>query len=300
MPTNTSGDDNHSQQTTNTAHLMMSGQLRQLPTGDLFVDDKLVTGGTVFRNGVSSQHIDFLEDNPSEMTWGRRIALSLMERKWYNPHAGEPALEENGFDDSFKDAQMDLTSDTSEDPAKNMFGRITTTRPNLKKGWAYFEHVTLTRFIVEQKEKSQKKNICWRIIRKFQKRDKKMERAEPGDNEVQTRLYSPFFTPHKQLGDFGLGIGLYFSTLRAIAFITLVLGLVSSYNINFFASDAYMPGESRAAITNKFIQGSAVCTNTRKPELVNMMVAVFVSQSLFSVPLSSVGTRSRLRVRDSQ
>ena len=170
MPTYPPGDDNHSQQTTHTAHLMMSGQLRQLSTGDLFVDDKLVSED---QNGVSDQNIDFLEDNPSEMTWGRRIALSLMERKWYNPRAGDTALDENGFDESFKDAQMDVPFDASDDPVvdpvDNMFGRITTTRPNLKKAWAYFEHVTLTRFIVEKKKNNQKKNICRRIIRKFQK-----------------------------------------------------------------------------------------------------------------------------------
>jgi hypothetical protein len=300
MPTYPPGDDNQSQQTTHTAHLMMSGQLRQLSTGDLFVDDKLVSED---QNGVSDQNIDFLEDNPTEMTWGRRIALSLMERKWYNPRAGDTALDENGFDESFKDAQMDVPLDASDDPidpVDNMFGRITTTSPNLKKAWAYFEHVTLTRFIVEKKKNNQKKNICRRIIRKFQKGDKKMERAEPGDNEVQTRLYSPVFTPHKQLGDFGLGIGLYFSTLRAIALITLVLGLVSSYNINYFASEAYMSDESRGVITNKFIQGSAVCTNTRKPDPLNMLVRVFASHSLFSVPPSSVGTLSRLRVHLSQ
>jgi hypothetical protein len=42
-----------------------------------------------------------------------------------------------------------------------------------------------------------------------------MQAAEPGEKGRPTRLYDPIFTPHKQLGHFGLGIGLYFSTLRA-------------------------------------------------------------------------------------
>lgn len=108
-----------------------------------------------------------------------------------------------------------------------------------------------------------KKNIFLRIFRKlFCKADKKLEKAEPGDHEHQTRLYDPIFTPHNQLGDFGLGIGLYFSTLRAIGIITFVGGLMSTYNMSYFASDAYMPTEFRDQIDSVLLQGSAICTDT--------------------------------------
>jgi hypothetical protein len=89
-----------------------------------------------------------------------------------------------------------------------------------------------------------------------------LEKAEPGDHDNITRLYSPIFTPHAQLGDFGLGIGLYFATLRAIAFITLVAGLISIYNMNYFASEEYMPKEFRDQIESFLVQGSAICTDT--------------------------------------
>jgi hypothetical protein len=265
MKISSQGDDDQSQQTTSTAQLMMRGQLRVLPTGDLNVDDNLEAevylDNAIGDNGNSdSDDADpFLGDDPSEMTWGRRIALSLMNKKWYNPLAGEDLSGEN-----FEDAQMDAPSDPRDEPADDMFAEMSTTKPNLKKAWAYFEHVALDRYIVSEKKDNQKKNICHRIVRKFQKGDKKFERAEPGEGDVPTRLYSPMFTPHKQLGDFGLGIGLYFSTLRAIAVVTFLLGLVSVYNISYFASEAYLPDNLRLNIGTMLIRGSAVCTNTRK------------------------------------
>jgi hypothetical protein len=42
-----------------------------------------------------------------------------------------------------------------------------------------------------------------------------------------------------KLGDFGLGFGLYFSTLRAISYILFIAGMISVFNIYFFASDHY-------------------------------------------------------------
>lgn len=61
--------------------------------------------------------------------------------------------------------------------------------------------------------------------------------------------------------DFGLGIGLYFSTLRAIAFITFIAGLVSVYNIVYFASSEYQPPEFTHNIS-MLERGSAICTHT--------------------------------------
>jgi hypothetical protein len=76
--------------------------------------------------------------------------------------------------------------------------------------------VALPRYIVKPKESPTTKNLVVRCFRKlFCKGGKELTRAEPGEREYPTKLYQPIFTPHKQLGDFGLGIGLYFSTLRA-------------------------------------------------------------------------------------
>ncbi|KAG7353258.1 calcium-activated chloride channel [Nitzschia inconspicua] len=219
------------------------------------------------RSDNGKQMIDFLKDDPSEMTLGRRIALSLIDKKWYNPRAGEDDTEEQ------TSADMEGTLRTTSDALEN--GATTPTRqkiddfdammhnrkPSLAKAWAYFEHVALYRYLVPEDEKEkQKKSICVRAFRKFFcKGDKKLERAEPGESDDPTRLYSPFFTPHKQLGDFGLGLGLYFSTLRVITFITLIAGLISSYNVMYFASDMYLPQEYQEELPF-LLRGSAICT----------------------------------------
>jgi hypothetical protein len=178
----------------------MKGQLTETSSGRFNVDDSFSEGlPTASRSdpravgGESSSEIDFLKDDKSEMTWGRRIALSLMDYKWYNPKAGEEETEE-----SSSVMETPVESMKSEDDA---FDRTSSRKPNLQKAWAYFEHVSLDRYIVQDGPPKTKKNICRRVIRKFQKGNKKMEKAEPGENRVKTKLYSPQFTPHNQLGD---------------------------------------------------------------------------------------------------
>lgn len=247
------------------ASLLMKGRLTETSTGVFNLDDTVSDGIPGLTNG---RELDFLKDGKQEMTWGRRIALSLMHYSWYNPKVGleESRQEKDGnndangedFDDEFD--SLVIQSKTSFPNPGEEAEYTSTDVPSLEKAWAYFEHVALDRYIVEN-EKKVKKKLHIRVIRKFQKGDKKLDKAEPGDNTVKTRLYSPVFTPHGQLGDFGLGVGLYFSTLRAITAITFVLGLISLYNIAYFNSDDYMPGETRN-ITDFLLMGSAICTNT--------------------------------------
>jgi hypothetical protein len=118
--------------------------------------------------------------------------------------------------------------------------------PTLEKAWAYFDHVALSRYVIPPSTKhpnEKKKCLITRIIRKVCcKANKKLERAEPGERLRPTALYQPIFTPHNQLGDFGLGIGLYFSTLRAITVITLLATLLNIPNFIYYASSEYTPG----------------------------------------------------------
>ena len=91
--------------------------------------------------------------------------------------------------------------------------------------------------------------------------NKKFERAEPGEDDDPTRLYS-VLTPHKQLGDFGLGIGLYFSNLRILILVCFVCGCISMGNILYFASQEY-DSESEGILNMKdmFLKGSAACSS---------------------------------------
>ena len=189
--------------------------------------------------------IDFLLDDPSGMTLARRVALRLMQHQWYyKPRVLDGVSEALGASmipyrsSSLGPSAAPLTAAASE---AYPFSHSRRESPSLAKAWAYFEHVALPRHVLEPKDASiPKKNCLVRIIRKlFCKAGKELRRAEPGERELPTKLYEPLFTPHKQLGDFGLGIGLYFSTLRAMtvrggALVCFVLFLLGRYRKGAF------------------------------------------------------------------
>jgi hypothetical protein len=140
-------------------------------------------------NGNGKKTIDFLKDDPRDMTFGRRIALSLMDKKWYNPRAGEDEDEK----ELSRDVQGTLPSAsggletgpslTTQQKHDDFDTMMHNRQPSLAKAWAYFEHVALYRYLVPQDEpEKEKKNICVRGFRKlFCKGNKKLERAEPGE-----------------------------------------------------------------------------------------------------------------------
>jgi hypothetical protein len=146
----------------------------------------------------SKATIDFLKDDTRDMTFGRRIALSLIDKKWYNPKAGQTA---DTFEETSGGTRGALSSASSfkHDDFDTM---MTNSQPSLEKAWAFFEHVALYRYLVPPDgETKTKKNFFVRVFRKvFMKGDKKLDRAEPGEDDDPTKLYSPIFTPHKQLG----------------------------------------------------------------------------------------------------
>ena len=135
-------------------------------------------------------------------------------------------------------------------------------KASLAKAWAYFEHVTLPRHIDthEHKKKSKRvhKSIWTRCYRRlFAKGNESLERADPGEMHRPTKLYSPLFTPISQMGDFGLGTGLYFTTLRAMTIITFLLGVINIPNMMYFRSKEYGNGQEKLPL---LLQGSAICT----------------------------------------
>ncbi|KAL3940562.1 MAG: hypothetical protein SGBAC_004918 [Bacillariaceae sp.] len=177
--------------------------------------------------------IDFLKDERSSMTYGRRIGTeklsfvrevssALMNKTWYNPGI-----------------KVDERTKSGESG-----NRAVVAKPSLEKAWAYFEHFALDRYIIDHATASS---------------DRK--RAEPGENSVPTRLYSPIMLPHAQMGDFGIGIGLYFSTLRLVLLLSLISGLIGIANIHFFASPSYQSPSNRDSIF-PMVRGSAICTET--------------------------------------
>ena len=183
--------------------------------------------------------IDFKNDKSEDMTRGRRIALYLMNKSWYNPGAAiaVAAAKQKEKDATDKaEATASSSDNSSSDNNNNHDGNVvavvgkeerqhdrhhsgtateaTTSNttsvvapPSLEKAWGYFEHVALSRYIArdddeDEKASRPKKNILTRIIRKYSKGNKKLERAEPGENHIKTKLYDPIFTPHKQVSSY--------------------------------------------------------------------------------------------------
>lgn len=131
-----------------------------------------------------------MEDPREEMTYGRIIALSLMNKPWYNQNL-KKAVNENG-DNPNANLSASQRRYANRVPLNTLGeGKVKQEEPlpSLEKGWAYFEHVTLSRHIATEGK------------------SKTLERAEPGECSRKTKMYSPLWTPLSQMGDFGLGIG---------------------------------------------------------------------------------------------
>jgi hypothetical protein len=111
--------------------------------------------------------------------------------------------------------------------------------PSLSKAYAYYEHFTLARHFTQAAA------------------DHRLERAEPGEQE-DTELYSPVWTPESQFVEFGIGVALYFSTLRVLAVILIIAGLIHLPNLLYYAGSVYsnwQPGLRAATL-----KGTAICT----------------------------------------
>ena len=184
-------------------------------------------------NITSMNEIDFLNDPIEHQTYGRRIA------RWLAQH-------------------YPIYYGIVPNPDK----------PSLDKAWAFFEHVTLQRYIVDEHDAAlaaarstttaHNNSKRERLKRAFHQGDRRLNIAEPGEQEFQTKLYPPLSTPLSQLGDFGLGFGIYFATIRDFAILFLLGGLLSIPNMAYFGGSDYSAGQEGLAFT---LQGSAICTD---------------------------------------
>lgn len=187
---------------------------------------------------VTEPVICFLEDDTKDMTWGRRIALANVNRTWYNPQ-------------QHMHKTTTIISTTTEDNNKCDVPKIETRPPtvtkqetaSIAKAWAYFDHVVLPRHLMDEDGIT------------FKRHD--LKRAEPGESEYKSRLYHPLCTPLSQMGDFGLGVGLYFSSLRALMILTLVAGILNIPNFIYFSGPDY--SDSQEGLPD-LLKGSAICT----------------------------------------
>lgn len=159
-------------------------------------------------------HDTVYNDEPQNITMGRRLARWLSRYSWYNPHTRNPRAN----------------------------------RPSLDAAWAYFEHVTLARHFLPESSAHTKDYL---------------RKAEPGERDRPTRLYPLLGTREADLADFGVGVGVYFFTLRSLCIIMLLGGIINIPNLIYFGSDAYNGvHEDTGHWGGAPLRMSAICSNS--------------------------------------
>mmetsp|Transcript_21234 Transcript_21234/g.32376 ORF Transcript_21234/g.32376 Transcript_21234/m.32376 type:complete len:1003 (-) Transcript_21234:251-3259(-) len=189
------------------------------------------------------------EDDDREITYGRRIARYLTERgyKWYNPRG---ANDPDHCGNEHADHHQDETKDGEENDniltpsARNML--VEKRGPSLDSAWAYFEHIALPRKLCDHAQFGENVNSF---------------KADPGETKLPTELYPYLTTPEGQLGDFGIGIGIYFWSMRRFSCMCFIAGLLYIPLIHYYRSDDYSKGPHPSR-DSWVLRGSAICTDT--------------------------------------
>jgi len=122
--------------------------------------------------------------------------------------------------------------------------KVVDSAPDLSLAWAFFEHITLPRRLVSASNTTSR-----------------FERAEPGEVDQPTALYSPWSLPESELSQWGIAMGLYFATLRILCTLFLVLGCLNLVNVFYFSSQAYSKDEQGQSKLSLYLKGTAICTN---------------------------------------
>ena len=116
------------------------------------------------------------------------------------------------------------------------------TRFDRDSAWAFFEHFILPRHYTNSKQQGG------------------LRRASRGDN-APTRLYSVWKTPETELADMGIGVGIYFSTLRYLGFVLLLAAVINIPNCRYYNSDDYNHDDQSGIPF--VLQRSAICTDSQ-------------------------------------
>mmetsp|Transcript_15147 Transcript_15147/g.21604 ORF Transcript_15147/g.21604 Transcript_15147/m.21604 type:complete len:400 (-) Transcript_15147:1800-2999(-) len=111
--------------------------------------------------------------------------------------------------------------------------------PSLEKAWIYYEYITLGR-----------------------RYNDSYKRADVGDRRKKSFLYPILKTPQHALKEWGIGVGLYFSSLKIAAAILLIAGCISIPNMIFFGSTRYGGSTHNHDDAFFLLKGSSLCIST--------------------------------------
>jgi hypothetical protein len=217
----------------------------------------------------------FLGDPLHEMTLGRKIALNLQQFSWYQPRGRHWDAEGLGLQSAWayfehsilpryiivgKFDNTHASPKLPRDEQSKRRNRVSVYESDISTdagddAVSNGEESDINDWLYTAKPKNLHMSTGEDGRGLWKKGD--FDRAKPGECTMPTKLYSPFFTPLSQLGDFGIGVGLYFSYLRAVAFITLIAGCINIPNILYYASDEYSKSQPGVLF---LLKGSAICT----------------------------------------
>lgn len=118
-----------------------------------------------------------------------------------------------------------------------------------------------------------------------------LRRAEPGEKDDETELYEPLTTRQYNLIEFGIGVDLYFITVRMVCIMFLIAGFISISNMRYYSAEYSEQGERRSWT----LDGSAVCTDTYWAVCKNCTQEEFKGESLSRFAVAQDGTVLVLR-----
>lgn len=184
-----------------------------------------------------------LNDDVKDMTYGRRLARRLSKYAWYNPHVND-------------------AKESVETVVNGQVEVLDVIPPSLDSAWTYYEHYTLPRYSLSTSSPDVGDGDSKRwsgFLKRDDNRDV-LKRAEYGERDEPTRLYDIIKTPESEFSDFGVGMAIYFWTVRILALIMLIAGLINLPNMIYFSSTDYSElGQSN--VSSIGIVGSAICTD---------------------------------------
>jgi hypothetical protein len=139
-----------------------------------------------------------------------------------------------------------LSRNTDSSDEENMPKR---SNPELDKGWEFFEHFILPRCVDNKNATGGKYN-----------------KVEPGSTQ-ESKLYPVFGTPIADMGDFGIGVGMYYNTLRFLAIMCFLAGCINIPTVTYFASKYETESDNALYLTtvdkvkNFALKSSAMCNS---------------------------------------
>ncbi|CAM9544582.1 unnamed protein product [Ectocarpus sp. 12 AP-2014] len=123
----------------------------------------------------------------------------------------------------------------------------------------------MTEYMIKHGRKNGQLDMAWDFYAKYTM--PKFARAEGGSGrkyrlqepgEEGGQFYGLWSTPLSQLGDFGVGVGLYFQTIVVWGVVFLLAGLANLDTIKYFRDGGYSNGQG--LVDEEVSKGSAACT----------------------------------------